>query len=414
MGTNELNGKIQHGERLFLDGQFEAALRVFETVLEKEPGNVAALNDKGVALNKLGEFQEAIRTFSEVLDKDNANGNAAFNLTANYISIGNWKGAESTLMKYQHILPQEDAEMIKKDIERITTLRDSDAIKILTLSISSKSEVSSFRFSLDLNQFSQKIMWEHLAKGVPYEPEASYFILNVLEKGDCFIDIGAHIGYFSLLAASLVGPEGKVLSFEPEHSNYNHLKENIGLNGFNNIQIFKLALGSEDEEKQFFINLDNDGGHALWNVGTHPFNTKSRDNLVTRNIRVATLDHLLENEQLTILKFIKIDTEGAEHDILRGGINTIIKHRVPYILCEINRFGLNKMGTNENNLRFFLENIGYETHILIHHNSDTRIRRLSPNHFLKSQYVFNLLFVHEEAKLPCQCSGPSLNCSGGS
>ncbi|NEN92482.1 MAG: FkbM family methyltransferase [Okeania sp. SIO3H1] len=83
---------------------------------------------------------------------------------------------------------------------------------------------------------------------------------------ECLLDIGAHIGYYSVLAAKIVGIEGKVFAFEPELSNYQKILENISLNNLNNISLFNLAAGSETKQTQLFFNQDNDGGHALWDV----------------------------------------------------------------------------------------------------------------------------------------------------
>ena len=119
MDTNRFKEEIQQGEVLFQNGKVREALNMFESVLEKDPDNIAALNDKGVALNTLGRFQEAIQTFSEVVSKDNRNANAVFNLISNYSRIGAWEKAENILVKYGHCLSKQDIEMINKDLEKI-------------------------------------------------------------------------------------------------------------------------------------------------------------------------------------------------------------------------------------------------------------------------------------------------------
>jgi FkbM family methyltransferase len=219
-----------------------------------------------------------------------------------------------------------------------------------------------------------------------------------LEDGDCFIDIGAHVGCFSLLAATLVGTRGRVISFEPEDLNYEQLRENIALNEFNHVRAYHLGLGSEREERAFFVNLDNDGGHALWDVGLHQFNIKSRATPLIKKMEVVSLDSILIKEQPEELKLIKIDTEGSELRILQGATDTIIKNKVPYVICEVNRFGLQQMGTNEQDLRSFMEDIGYDTYLMVN-GQELRIMRLSKDQFVKSEYVFNLLFIRRDFDL---------------
>ncbi|MGD1809262.1 FkbM family methyltransferase [Dapis sp. BLCC M126] len=184
-------------------------------------------------------------------------------------------------------------------------------------------------------------MLDCFKKGQTYGPEIFELICQFLGKNDSFIDIGAHIGYYSVLAAKIVGSQGKVFAFEPELSNYQKILENINLNHLNNIKLFNLVVDSETKETQIFMNQDNDGGHALWDVGKHPFNQKSLNNQTMQNTQLYTLDNIISQAgNITNLKMIKIDTEGAELDVIKGAVNTIGKYDVPYIICEINRFGL--------------------------------------------------------------------------
>ena len=386
--------KIMHGEQLLLNGKIEEALNIFESVLEKEPNNTAALNNKGVLLNHLKKYQDAIQIFQEVLRKDQKHPNAAFNLIANYLSIGNWKEAENTLTIYRHTLPQTDIEMISRKLNEIKSPENDfvhdDTEKILTLTVKSNSSSHTLRIYLDFTKFSQKIMWNCLSKGQFYEQGTSNFLASALREGDSFIDIGSHIGYFSLLASIIVGNSGQVFAIEPEASNFAQLTTNISLNKFSNIKTFSLVLGSKIEQKQFFINKDNDGGHALWNVGLHPFNKNSRANPVVKDINTATLDSLFEGNNPNSLKLIKMDVEGSEYAILQGGTNMISRHNVPYIICEINRFALQQMGTSEKELRRYMELLGYETYLL---NDETPyFTRLSKDDYIETNYVFNVIF----------------------
>jgi FkbM family methyltransferase len=282
----------------------------------------------------------------------------------------------------------------------ITFNSNLDTHKVLPISLSFNDRQIDFTITLDISKFGQKIMWGYFSKGQLNEPETSQFVIFALKPGDCFMDIGAHIGYFSLLAADLVGINGKVISFEPDESNFYHLNKNIVLNHFLNIHARNQALGSTVEKKTFFINSDADGGHALWDVSLHPFNEKSRNHKMTRNLQVETIDSLVDDKKIDNLKLIKIDTEGAEHSVLQGGMKTIQRHHVPYIICEINRFGLEQMGSNEFLFRSFVESMGYHSYLLADGRNGPAIIRLGKDQTLDTNSVFNILFVRNGMDLP--------------
>jgi FkbM family methyltransferase len=398
MEANQFREEIIRGEEHLQQGKTDQAFEIFESLLQKEPDNVVVLNDKGVTLNRLGRYEEAIQLFLVALQKDKNNSNAAFNLIANYITIGKWEEVQSVLDKFRHCLTENDTKMITDDLRKfrsdVSSMADTTGQTIVTFSIRSNADQYDMKLSLDLNQFSQKIMWDYLSNGKLYEPETSQLVERVLKEEDCFVDIGAHIGYFSLLAAKIVGDHGTVFSFEPEKKNYDHLKQNIAMNDLTNIKTFNIALSSDDKEGELFVNSDNDGGHALWDVSKHPFNKNSRHAHVKQAVTIATLDSIIQSESIDRIHLIKIDTEGTEHNILQGSLNTIKRCKVPYIICEINRFGLKQMGTSETRLREFMKELGYETYLI--RQEEPKLLRLSPGDQVETTYVFNVLFIKVE------------------
>ncbi|MGB3507840.1 MAG: class I SAM-dependent methyltransferase [Microcoleaceae cyanobacterium] len=283
--------------------------------------------------------------------------------------------------------------MIQRKSSSIITSENST--KIINIQWKSNTDRQDIKLSLDSNKFTQKLMLDSFQEGQAYESEIFQLIPSLLQKGDCFIDIGAHIGYYSVFVAKIVGSAGKVFAFEPELLNYQTILENISLNNLNNIKSFNLAVGSETKQIQIFFNQDNDGGHALWNVGKHPFNQKSLQNQTMQNTQLSTLDDILgQEENIANLKMIKIDTEGAELDVIKGAVNTISKYDVPYIICEINRFGLQQMGTNETELREFMNSLKYETY-LITSDKSKQLVKLPPGKYYQTSHVFNVLFTKQ-------------------
>ena len=249
--------------------------------------------------------------------------------------------------------------------------------------------------SLDPDQMSQRFMLNDLTTGRLYESETSQFLGAVLGTGDVFIDVGAHVGYFSMLAAALVGPAGRVISFEPDTTNYAHLLEHVERNGASQVLPVPLAVGSEPRVADFFVNDDNDGGHGLWEVGTHPFNEKTREARRTRKVFLTTLDDFVGASGARRVKAIKIDAEGSEVAVLAGARTLLAEQEVPFIVAEINRFALEAMGTSEAALRGYMTQLGYETYLF--QPGQSVLQRLTPEATPETNYVFNVLFRHPMA-----------------
>jgi tetratricopeptide (TPR) repeat protein len=113
----ETNKEIQRGERILQKGYVQEALTIFDAILEKDPGNNLALNDKGVALNQLNKYDQAIEIFQNMLNKNVVNPTVIFNLISNHFIIGHYQEAEKIFNEYGHILTQEDSEKIQKDLQ---------------------------------------------------------------------------------------------------------------------------------------------------------------------------------------------------------------------------------------------------------------------------------------------------------
>ena len=265
----------------------------------------------------------------------------------------------------------------------------------LSISLNTGNGPRQLRLLLDATHMSQRFMLNDLSAGRLYESETSNFIGSILQPGYAFIDIGAHVGYFSMLASQLVGPTGAVFSFEPDPSNYAHLLEHIELNGAANVRPLHMAVGASPSVADFFFNADNDGGHALWEVGRHPFNERTRKAPQSRKVFVTSLDHILDGRDMRSLKAIKMDADGAEFAILVGARELLKRARVPFIVAEINRFALESMGASERHVRSLMNDLGYETYLF--QPGQSFIQRLQGDETPETNYVFNVLFRHPEA-----------------
>ena len=244
---------------------------------------------------------------------------------------------------------------------------------------------------LDTREDSQATMAAELAAGRFYEPEVSYFLTNVLEAGDTFIDVGGHVGYFTLLASRAVGPSGRVYAFEPEAGNARRLQGHLALNEAGNVTLLPQALGETEGEVLLHVNADNAGGHALWDVREFPTNHQTRARPEVRRVPLTTLAGLLERTQGERIRVVKVDAEGSEHAILKGGMLLFMAREVPFIICEINEFALHQMGASGRGMRAFMAACGYQCYRLSA--EEPCLIPFPPEEEHATPYVYNVLFT---------------------
>lgn len=255
--------------------------------------------------------------------------------------------------------------------------------------------VMGFTINLNTTKFTQKHIFDHIASGQIPEQETILFLARVLEPGDVFIDIGAHIGFYSLFAATVTGPSGRVISCEPEPNNFADLIRNKEENGFKHIEAHNAAVSDKVGVLPLWVNQDNDGGHALWNVGTHPFNSKSSETSEVIDINTLSIDTLISQSGIDRVKVIKIDAEGAERMILDGAKDAFLNGAIDFIICEINEFALSKMSSSQNDIRRRMMSFGYHSFVL----PPNGLPKLIPENTTvasKRNTVFNVLFSRIE------------------
>jgi len=214
---------------------------------------------------------------------------------------------------------------------------------------------------LDIADATQKHILDFYDAGNLYEPDISRLMINVLKKGDVVFDVGANCGYFSVLAASLVGPRGHIVAMEPAPSCLARLKANLQRNTLANVSVVEKVVTDRAGEAIFHLNRDNSGGHALWNPGEWPDNNLTRANPASLSVAATTLDAEWKSGGQAIPKLIKIDTEGAEERVLRGARELVSACKVPFVVAELHEFGLQKLGSTQASLRALMENFGYST-----------------------------------------------------
>lgn len=143
-----------------------------------------------------------------------------------------------------------------------------------------------------------------------WEPHVHAFLAARLRPGDTFVDVGANIGYFTLLAAKLVGPHGKVVAIEPSSFTLARLRANVERNGMEEIVRCIHAAASDHEGSCTLYQGDDD------NIGTASI--VRRSDQPSEQVPTAPLDRLLLPAEVANARVVKIDVEGAEELVLKG------------------------------------------------------------------------------------------------
>ncbi len=168
---------------------------------------------------------------------------------------------------------------------------------------------------------------------------------NIKNQLNSIVDIGGHIGSFSLLVNKFLNKNGKQLIFEPVPDNFNLIRRNISLNNLDNsIKPFNYAVSNEIGTAKIFISSDNTGGSRL-----HLPDPSSKTFEI---VKVTTLDEIYKLNKLDFVDLIKIDVEGSEHSIINSSKKILI-NKARYIICEA---GGSFAGDGNDVLDFFVEN----------------------------------------------------------
>ncbi len=139
---------------------------------------------------------------------------------------------------------------------------------------------------------------------------------QAVKEGQTVVDIGANIGYFTLLAARLVGPTGTVYAFEPEPHNYEVLLKNLSLNGYDNVVPVQKAVFNVSGTVKLYLSHTDIGAHTLREKHDHwQFDTKQSGDFV--EVEAVTLDEFFKDKGHPI-DVIKMDCEGSEMAVVLG------------------------------------------------------------------------------------------------
>jgi len=163
-----------------------------------------------------------------------------------------------------------------------------------------------------------QIISKNLANYKYHELDETILMIKTLKEGSVALDVGAHIGYFTLIMARLVGKKGKVFAFEPSPINFELLKKNVELNKYKNIRIIPKGISNKSDWIPFYLNSKNHGNCSF-------FKTDKHDKEI--QIKTITLDHYFFGIDFNI-DFAKIDAEGSEPLVIEG-MKSILRKPYP-------------------------------------------------------------------------------------
>ncbi|MFQ5574888.1 MAG: FkbM family methyltransferase [Terriglobia bacterium] len=146
-----------------------------------------------------------------------------------------------------------------------------------------------------------------------YEPLETELVQKEVVEGNVVLDLGAHIGYYTLIFARLVGSQGKVFAFEPGPDNFALLEKNVQVNRYRNVTLVQRAVSEAAGRVRLYLNEGNTADHRMYD------SRDGRKHIEVETVRVD--DYFAEYEGK--IDFIKMDIQGAEGAALSGMVRLI-------------------------------------------------------------------------------------------
>ena len=188
-----------------------------------------------------------------------------------------------------------------------------------------------------------------------WEKESWDAIRQHLPAGAVFVDVGAHIGYYSLKAASVVGMGGHVIAVEPNPPTVRELEDNIHASGATVVNVQPVACSDAEATLDLFAAPRvNTGQTSLSKANA----SQGGQAVTTYHVRARPLDDIVKDTGVSRVDVVKIDVEGAEMLVLKGSVGTLTRYH-PWLIVELIDQQLRSMGSSEADVRAFLRARGY-------------------------------------------------------
>lgn len=206
------------------------------------------------------------------------------------------------------------------------------------------------RFSLDLSDFIQR----HIYAG-SYERVESQIVRRLLRPGMTFVDVGANVGYYTALAAEAVGPQGRVLAFEPSEYAFPRLKRMVDANRLTWVTPLECGLAEAPGQIILYGGSENDA------FNNHTASMVPSDNPHRRLVETDTLDRVAARLEIDHVDVMKIDVDGFEIQVLRGAQRLLETSRIAVIMLECNEQWFQCMDTSTAEIVQYLKGRGFQS-----------------------------------------------------
>jgi len=193
------------------------------------------------------------------------------------------------------------------------------------------------------------IMRPHLEQSGVWSPEQTQLVQEVVHPGMRFVDVGAHVGYFSVLAGKLVAPDGVVFAFEPHPRNFRLLLANVWRNGLTTVLCFPWAVSDSCGFAELFEARGNSGDHRLYRS-----HDEERTSVTVRTVALDAFSLILAP-----IDFVKIDVQGAEQAAVHGMEQLLAGSAEATIALEFWPFGMQRFGSDAREALAYYRRLGY-------------------------------------------------------
>ena len=194
------------------------------------------------------------------------------------------------------------------------------------------------RLKLQLHDERDRFVSRRIREEGIWEPFETSLVLASLSPGAVFVDVGANIGYFTVLAADRVGDSGGVFAFEPDPENFSLLQANLNLNGVQRqVEAVRAALSDEEGEGGLYLSEDNLGDHQIYSAG------EVRERIPVPLVKGG--EYL--QDRVERLDLLKVDTQGSEYRVMSGLMPLLRGLPLPpRILIELTPLSLQQAGSS--------------------------------------------------------------------
>lgn len=218
-----------------------------------------------------------------------------------------------------------------------------------------------------------------------HEPLTTQLVKKEIKKGYVVLDIGANIGYYTLIFAKRVGESGKVFAFEPDPDNFALLKKNIEVNGYRNVILVECAVSNKTGKVKLYLSEDSARDRIY----------DSHDNRKSIEIESIRLDDYFANYNGRI-DFVKMDIEGAEGGAMQGMPLLLEKNKNLKIITEFWPIGLKRFGITPDEYLSLLLNQGFKLYNVNEEEQKiepTNISKLLETYTYQKENYTNLLCI---------------------